>query len=209
MRFALSAGARDSRRKTTRKMTHSGWSLKKLWRYEKSHSAFVKSRTSPFCVLSARTPVTKSFISGPNAPALPRAAPPIVPGMPASFSHPPYPRAPSARMSSMRFVPAQESTMPSEKLYRLPTMRTTSASSPASGTSTLLPPASTTSRIPLSFAHCTASRISSSLRALTTYLAGPPISKVVSGASGTFSLTFITLAYTKRRIFTRDLSHTQ
>src|SRR3989344_3746904 len=71
----------------------------------------------------------------------------------------------------------------------------TSALSPSSGTSTLLPPASTTNLIPFSFAHASASRISSSVFTSTKYFAGPPIAKVVSGASGTFSFTWSAILF--------------
>src|SRR5271157_148907 len=65
--------------------------------------------------------------------------------------------------------------------------RITRPSNPASETSRLLPPPSTKSATPRSPAQASASAISSSLEASTNQRAGPPMPKVVKGASGLFS----------------------
>src|ERR1039458_4354697 len=63
----------------------------------------------------------------------------------------------------------------------------TRPSNPASETSKLLPPPNTNSATPHSQAQAAASAISSSLAASTNQRAGPPMPKVVKGASSLFS----------------------
>src|SRR5208282_2572868 len=75
-------------------------------------------------------------------------------------------------------------------------IRSTSPLNPASETSRLLPPPSTKSGSARSLAQGTASTISSSLAAWTNQRAGPPMPKVVKGASGLFSSRSTDQGYT-------------
>src|SRR3989338_1208121 len=84
--FLLSIGSIFCRASKTRAIIHSGFFLKKLSLYANVHPALSNSRASLVFILNVRTCSTKSFISDPNAPALPLTAPPIVPGMPENIS---------------------------------------------------------------------------------------------------------------------------
>src|ERR1022692_2139219 len=135
-----------------------------------------------------------SATSCPYAPTFCTGVPPTLPGMPLKHSTPAQ-RAMTDRetnLSQATPAPASKITLPFSSCpprCSMPSTATfsTSPDQPASATTRLLPPPRTKRGRSRERANVTASRTSPTSLASTKYLAGPPISLVVNGASGMFS----------------------
>ena len=132
-----------------------------------------------------RASATISPISRPPKCALPKIAPPTVPGVPAHASRPAQPRLIVHRTSPLIVTaPSARTCVSFTSPISPPRGRITSPRTPASATSTFDPPPSIVTGNWICAASRSAVRISSLLRGSNSQSAAPPTRNVVSGASG-------------------------
>ena len=162
-----------------------------LWRYPKPHSQFVSVTTRPVSRSITSTRMIVSLTSCPYAPTFWIGVAPVSPGIPERHSMPAHPRVTANTTKSSHLSPAATYTLTASAsssrtvMPRRSICRTT-PSNPSSAISTLLPPPRMKSGSFCEAVQESASRISSTVSARMKILAGPPMPRVVKGASGTF-----------------------
>src|SRR3989339_158100 len=164
--------------------------LKMLSRYAKPHSSFVKifKPTSSSTTITS-TSSTKSPTPWPYAPALPKTAPPTVPGILATNSRPAKPLFTASRTKPPSKLPANTFMRPPLISVSPPSSLITSPSIPLSAIKTLLPPPRMVNGIFRSTAAFTALNNCALFFTTTKNLAGPPILIVVYFLGGWFAST--------------------
>ena len=133
--------------------------------------------------LSTRSPIRRS-----EKCALPKMAPPTVPGVPAHASSPAHAWVIVHRTRPLIVTAASARTLRSSIDEMVPPRgRITTPRMPASAIRTFEPPPRMVTLTPARSARAMATTISSVLRVSISHWAGPPTRKVVKGANGTWA----------------------
>lgn len=180
-----------SRSWSVARSTHqSGFFLKMLSRYPNAHSRAGSRRVVPLSSQNS-TATIRSQISLPNAPALPRTAPPTVPGIPARLARSDHPRDAASRIRCWRFFPASTVTISSCQSVFSAEILNTLPRNPASAQTRFEPLPSTRrgSRSAIVSAQISGSATRS--LTVTSSSASPPTPKYVWALSGAFFTTSI------------------